>query len=364
MPEPFDFSNPSSGDRFRNYTEEYELRFENLTFEILNLVPKDDYTAWINEYTEKERTSEERIPPLTILDFVTEFDISKDQLLSVIAEDNDPSWTITREDVDVIYSGNMELVSKTFINEYAVLHNNKIYTPKWLYEHTAAEYIEAGLSDDEVSYAMEKMKDLPFIADAKKAIENKYGKFQAAIKEMAVTSEEDIGDYSQTIPPQEKNLDSYTFNANPKVFSCTITDNNLTDDEKTKAAAKLLTEDYIKDFSESSDKYSFRILEYQNVSVDFIQRTVDRPTLDTSIYSISNGIGDMEMSENAWVIDIDAEIKFSGSFGFVSSAELDGENVWNHIPVQGMSEKYLLYRQDDTFYLWSRNVYHYERQNR
>lgn len=167
--------------------------------------------------------------------------------------------------------------------------------------------------------------------------------------------------YSQTIPPEEKSLECHVFNANPKVFSCAISDNSLTDNEKIEAASKLLAEEYIKEFM--SDEYLFRILEYRNVSVDFIEHTVDRRPIDPTQYSISNGIGDMEVSENAWVIDIDAEIKFSGSFGFVSSAELDGENVWNHIPFQGMSRKYLLYMQDDIFYLWSRDVYHYERQN-
>lgn len=196
MPEPFNFSNPSGGDQFRDYTEEYELRFENLTSDILNLVPKDDFSAWINKYTEKERASEERIPPLTILDFVMEFDISKDQLLSVIAEDNDPSWTITREDVDVIFSGDMELINKTFINEYSVLHNNKIYTPEWLYNHTTAEYMEAGLSNEEVSYVMEKMKDLPFTPEAKKAIENKYRKFRSLINE--AVQENNADDYTST----------------------------------------------------------------------------------------------------------------------------------------------------------------------
>lgn len=167
--------------------------------------------------------------------------------------------------------------------------------------------------------------------------------------------------YSRTIPPQDKTLDFYTFTANPKVFSCTITDNSLTDSEKTETAAMLLAEEYIKDFSESSDKYPFRILDYQNVTVNFLEHTVDRPPLDPTVYSTANGIGDMEVSENARVIDIDAEIKFSGSFVVVNSMELDSENVWNHIPVQGMNRKYLLYRQDDIFYLWSRDVYHYER---
>ncbi|MCH5200340.1 MAG: hypothetical protein J1F60_05205 [Oscillospiraceae bacterium] len=185
MPEPFDLSNPSGGDWLRDYTEEYVLRFENLTSDILELVPRNDFTAWLKKHDEEKIASEERISPLTVLAFVMEFDISKEQLLSVIAEDNDPSWTITREDVDVIYSGDMELINKTFINEYSVLHNNKIYTPEWFYEHTTAEYIELGFTDDEVSYVMEKMKDLPFTAEAKKAIEDKYRKFQASISEVS-----------------------------------------------------------------------------------------------------------------------------------------------------------------------------------
>ena len=181
MPEPFDLAVPSGGDWLHDYTQEYVLRFENLTSDILELVPRNDFTAWLNNHHEEKLASEERIPPLTVLDFVMEFDITKEQLLSVIAEDNDPAWTITREDVDVIYSGDMELINRTFISEYAVLHNNKIYTPEWFYEHTSAEYIEAGFSDDEVSYVMEKMENLPFTAEAKKAIEDKYRKFKASI---------------------------------------------------------------------------------------------------------------------------------------------------------------------------------------
>lgn len=182
MPEPFDFSTPSGGDHLRDYTQEYVLRFENLTSDILELVPRNDFTAWLNNHQEEKIASEERIPPLTVLAFVTEFDISKEQLLSVIAEDNDPSWTITREDVDVIYSGDTELINKTFINEYSVLHNNKIYTPEWFYEHTTAEYIELGFTEDEVSYVMEKMKELPLTEEAKKAVEDKYRKFQASLQ--------------------------------------------------------------------------------------------------------------------------------------------------------------------------------------
>lgn len=167
--------------------------------------------------------------------------------------------------------------------------------------------------------------------------------------------------YSQTIPPEEKSSEFYTFRTNPTIFSCTISDNNLTNNEKIEAAARILAEEYIKSFSKLSDKYSFCILEYRNVSVDFLEHTIDYRPFDMEHYSISNGIGNMEVSENAWVIDFDSEIRFSGSFDFVSSLELGGENEWNSIPDQGMNEKYLLYKQDEVFYLWSRDVYHYKK---
>lgn len=186
MPKPFEFA----ASELPEYTEEYVFRFENLTSEILDLVSRDKYTAWINSHNEKKIASKERITPLTILDFVNEFDISEEQLLSVIAEDNDPAWTIIREDVDVIYSGNPELINRTFMNKYSILHDDKIYTPQWMYEHTAAEYTEAGLSNYEVTSIMVKMKKLPFKDEAVKAMEDKYKEFQSSIKETAVKDEE------------------------------------------------------------------------------------------------------------------------------------------------------------------------------
>lgn len=186
MPKPFEFA----ASELPEYTEEYVFRFENLTSEILNLVSQDKYTAWINSYNEKKLESNERIPPLTILDFVNEFNISEEQLLSVIAEDNDPAWTITREDVDVIYSGNPKLINRTFMNEYSVLHGDKIYTPQWMYEHTAAEYAEEGLTNYDVTTMMIKMKRLPFTDEAMGAMEEKYKEFQSSIKETAVKDKE------------------------------------------------------------------------------------------------------------------------------------------------------------------------------
>lgn len=186
MPNPFG----SMGELPRDYTEEYVLRFENLTSEILSLAPRDEYTAWLNSYNGKVTASEERIPPLTVLDFVKEFDISEEQLLSIVKEDNDPDWTITSDDVAVIFSDDTELINRRFINKYAVLAGDKIYTPQWFYEHTAAEYAEEGLTNYDVTTMMIKMKRLPFTDEAMKAMEEKYMEFQSSIKETEVIDED------------------------------------------------------------------------------------------------------------------------------------------------------------------------------
>ncbi len=169
--------------------------------------------------------------------------------------------------------------------------------------------------------------------------------------------------YSQTFPPEIKEVDRYGFRSNPQIFSCQITDESLTDDEKLEKAAYTLADEYIKAFYSDSEKCGFRILDHRNVQVDFLVHTIDRDKMIVSEGEnfLNTSIGDMEVSEDAWIINIDAEIRFRGGFGAVCNNDPGfSENDWVYLPNQGSSNFYLLYRDGDTYYLWSRDVYHYK----
>ncbi len=175
--------------------------------------------------------------------------------------------------------------------------------------------------------------------------------------------------YSKTFPPEEKEnfYIGSDFRSNPQIFSCQITDESLTDDEKLEKAAYTLADEYIKAFYSDSEKCGFRILDHRNVQVTFLAHTIDRDKMIASEGEnfFNTGIGDMEVSENAWIIDIYAEIRFRGQSGAFGNNDLGyGEEDWVELPNQGMSSFYLLYRIGDSYCLWSRDVYKYYRWSR
>lgn len=105
--------------------------------------------------------------------------------------------------------------------------------------------------------------------------------------------------------------------------------------------------------------YNVKVIAYRNVSITFLAHTIDRNDVeyDPEHYSVWNGIGDMEVSENAWVIGIDADVRYDGR-----SMVGNGCNDWVLFNLHTESDRYLLYKDGDTYYLWSRDVYRYERE--
>ncbi len=111
---------------------------------------------------------------MTVLRFIEHFDITKEELTKAVSESEYPDgWIIDASDIEVIFSGDDDLIAQTFVNEYALLQNGVIYTPEWLYNHSLEDYAREGLSAEDVSACMSKMSALPFTEEAQKAIAEK-----------------------------------------------------------------------------------------------------------------------------------------------------------------------------------------------
>ena len=64
------------------------------------------------------------------------FDIPKEKLKEAVSSANLPEgWIISPSDVDVIYSGDDDLIKQTFVNEYALFYN-AIASVKQLFIHS------------------------------------------------------------------------------------------------------------------------------------------------------------------------------------------------------------------------------------
>lgn len=173
MPKPFDFPEPSSTEALGDFKSCYNHVFSNLNSVILDLADKDEYIKWLDEKI-KEGFSCPYAENITVLSFVQRFDISKEKLIEAVEKaDSEPGWIVSPEDIEIIYSGDKELINKTFAGEYALAHGEKVYSAEWIYMHTIEGYLNEGLSLEEVAERLTKMEKLPFTEEARLALSDK-----------------------------------------------------------------------------------------------------------------------------------------------------------------------------------------------
>lgn len=171
MPEPFDQTNNS--DSLHDYYSKYVFKFGNINSVLIDLAGEKEAEEWINEHISGQKSGTDA-SEMTVLRFVEHFDITKEELTKAVSETEYPDgWIIGASDIEVIYSGDDDLIAQTFVNEYALLQNGVIYTPEWLYNHSLEDYAREELSAEAVSACMSKMSELPFTEEAQKAIAEK-----------------------------------------------------------------------------------------------------------------------------------------------------------------------------------------------
>lgn len=173
MPEPFNRLEASGGDSLHDYYSKYTLRFGNINSTISGLVDPEKDREWSEKHF-ADKIADPDTPEMTVLEYIEYFNIPKEKLVEAVSNADFPEgWIISLSDIDIIYSGDDDLINKTFVNEYALLYNGKIYTPEWLYEHSVSDYLNEGLPIDEIKAYLTKMGDFPFTEEAKKALSAK-----------------------------------------------------------------------------------------------------------------------------------------------------------------------------------------------
>jgi len=180
MPEPFDFPEPSGPEALGDFRSRYNDAFSNLDSAILNLADNEECNNWLNEKF-IESLFDPYAEDVTVLSFAKRFDIPKEKLIEAVeGADYESGWTVSPEDIEIIYSGDKELINKTFANEYALVNGENVYSAEWIYMHNPEDYLNEGLSFDEVKERLTKMEELPFTEEALDALREKKAYLEAA----------------------------------------------------------------------------------------------------------------------------------------------------------------------------------------
>lgn len=167
----------------------------------------------------------------------------------------------------------------------------------------------------------------------------------------------------QGLPPVQYNA-AYSYSTCPVVMSCEPDTAGMTEEQAVQSALDILAEKYLQSMRDESYYREFRILEYKDLTTEIFGRTDEVYTThledyrQSDVYSIWKSLENWEISENSWLVDFSAKYRVEGRISeYTFTADTD---EWYDTPTDGAPPAcYMLCRNGDIWYLWSRAAYRY-----
>ena len=127
----------------------YEVGFYAIADVFQEIPGWEAYEEWI--YQNGYYDGKLNINEVNMLKFIQYFDISKDRF--TVAAVTPPYYLadgpfFTLEKVDILYSGDKNLIAETFMAPEAINVNGEIYTPRWIAAHSIEEIKAAGITKE------------------------------------------------------------------------------------------------------------------------------------------------------------------------------------------------------------------------
>ncbi len=149
---------------------------------VFAFVTRDEINAWISDeivYEEISGLSDYH----NIYSFMRDFNISGEEAKEVFINTYNESISLglepnlTLEDIDIICSMDEQAIIEHFANPYAIVESNNVYTPLWIYNHTADDYLDAGISAEALNEKLALYADFNFTPEAEIYLNEKLSDF-------------------------------------------------------------------------------------------------------------------------------------------------------------------------------------------
>ena len=206
MPDPFgNKAEGTGGDENDGFYLPCNYILNNIPVELMKLRDSNEVNKWL----EKDKLSSRSEAPSSIKDyvniysFITEFNITREEAetaLEYYLNTPEEFEHITYEHLDIIFSGNVELITKTFASEYSIVIGDRIYTPEWLYTHSIEEYKAAGITAEDILSRVKLYSSIFFTDEARQAFSEKLSAYTGetvVIKEMEFQEKDDVYDVQE-----------------------------------------------------------------------------------------------------------------------------------------------------------------------
>lgn len=190
MPEAFEHN---GGDENNNFYLPCEPKFDSVNSFFSDLVNDNEaIEQWVNEMNENQ-TPCDLEDYINIYSFMVRFDIPAEDICDAMEESNSfyLNWygeehpvleTIyfTDEELEAFETGDKATITAQFASEYSIVIDDKIFSPNWVYYHTAEDYADCGITAEMLEEKSELYENIKFSEEARAALEDKISAYSQA----------------------------------------------------------------------------------------------------------------------------------------------------------------------------------------
>lgn len=150
MPQPFEVGIDTGGDENDGFYLPFTSTINFIPSALISLRNEAEVDKWINSFPSISYAPSNISEYANIYSFITEFSITKDEVETALIDYLNKN-KIFHEQLNIIYSGDKELITETFASEYSIVIGENIYCPNWIYTHNADDYAVAGITSDVIA---------------------------------------------------------------------------------------------------------------------------------------------------------------------------------------------------------------------
>lgn len=184
MPEPFEAGNNVGGDDNTNFYQPCISQLDSIPGSLLDVRPSNEVDDWLNKHFSRKNAVSSIADYLNVYSFITDFNVTKEEAAAALESyinSEYESVRITQEQFDIIFSGDIELITKTFASEYSIVIGENIYSPEWIYTHSQSDYEISGISEEDIIQKAPIYANLNLSRAARTALSDKLSSYSGVV---------------------------------------------------------------------------------------------------------------------------------------------------------------------------------------
>lgn len=172
MPVPFI---SEGGDANSQFYATVNMKLGYTSMEFVRLVGTDEFEKWAKSASSSQSDLTSVGELANLYSFIGHFDIPDDVVREKLVNMRigSPDDDFTDEEIDLLLSGDDIAVAEHFAADTAIVKDGNLYSLKWVYYHSHADYAARGITPEEIKSRQPMFDKLYLTDDARAAIKAK-----------------------------------------------------------------------------------------------------------------------------------------------------------------------------------------------